>query len=112
MVDVKESKQKDTKDDEKRSNKEILGRIPGEIRKLTQGFVFAGLESLSVAADMTSTFIDETTKQEDSKKSGKIEDKLKDIPKNLSDAFFQTLDKSIDEEKKIVDRFYEKYKNA
>ncbi len=112
MVDVKESKQKNQDHEEKRSKKEILEKIPEEIRKLSHGFIFAGLESLSVTADMTCTFVNEMTKQEDSKKSEKIEDRLKNIPKNLSDAFFETLDKSIDNEKKVVDKFYEKYKEA
>ncbi len=110
MVDVKESKQKDQKNEEKISKKEILEKIPEEIRKLSNALIFAGLESLSVTADITRTFVDEMTKRDDSNKSDKLEDKLKDIPKDMTDAFFETLDKSIDEEKKIIDKFYEKYK--
>ena len=110
MIEEKEAKQKGQKEEEKHSKKEILEKIPDEIRKLSRGFIFAGLESLSITADMTRNFVDEMTKRDDSNKADKLEDKLKDIPKNMTDAFFETLDKSIDEEKKIIDKFYEKYK--
>lgn len=109
MIEEKKAKQKD---DEKHSKKEILERIPEEIRKLSHGFVFAGLESLSVTADMTRIFVDEINKRDSSRKSDNLGERLKDLPKNLTDALFETLDKSIDKTERIVDKFSEKYKDA
>ncbi|GAX59168.1 hypothetical protein SCALIN_C01_0099 [Candidatus Scalindua japonica] len=112
MVDEKDTKQKSQKCEEEHSKKDILEKIPEEARKLSHGFIFAGLESLSVTADMARTFVDEMSKKDDSSKSDKLQDRLKDLPKNMVDAFFETLDKSIDKTEKVVDKFNEKYKEA
>ncbi len=109
MIEEKESKQKGQKEEEKHSKKEILEKIPDEIRKLSRGFIFAGLESLSITADMTRNFVDETIKRNSSEKRD-TSCKLTDLHNDMTDALFDTLDKSINKTEKIVDKFSEKYK--
>ena len=101
-------KKKDTKEKERESLSDNLEKTWDEFNKLSRGFFFAGLESLSVAADVTKTFVDKTTQRNDKRET--LTGTMTNLPVDVTEGFLDAMDQSIDKTGKIVDRFYEKYK--
>jgi len=99
-----------TEDDKDDSKNDFLKDTTDVFSKLSMGFIFAGLESLSVAADMTQTFVEQT--QARNEKRDTVVKQVSYLPWDLSRASIDTLDKTVSMSSRVLDKFNEKYKEA
>ena len=106
-----ERQKKDDKAENGRDWSETLRKMStDELNRFNRGFLYAGLESLALAADITRAFVDKTYSKNESRES--LTDMLTNFPRDMAEGFLDALDNSADVPRKVIDKFYDKYKEG
>ncbi len=91
---------------------DIARKARDEFNRFSLGFFYAGLESLKVAAEMTQSFVSKAYElnSPDKEKRDTITKRITALPVDIMEASLHAMEHSIDKSGKIVDKFYEKYR--
>lgn len=102
----------DTSETAESSRQDTLERAAEEFGKLSRGFIYAGLESIAITANLARSFVDKTAERNDAEKRDSKTKQITSLPVDMTGAFLDVLDDSVDEIEKVVDKFREKYKEG
>jgi chromosome segregation ATPase len=106
----KERAAKDKAKEDKTALTDSMEKLADEFSRLSRGIFFAGMESLALTADMTRTFVDKTAERNTPERRDTISKLVTNLPVDVTRSFFDALDEYVDKSEKVVDKFYEKYK--
>lgn len=111
-----------------RETSEVLRDLPdrftGEASKMVRAFTLACLEPLRLAGDIVDAFAEETSgrnrPEEPTAERGRFRTRTRrqsrseamNLPRDLYSGFIKAVDRSLDVPSKMVDRFYNTYKEA
>ncbi len=97
---------------ERRSARDAMEAATDQVSRLFRGFFFAGLESISVTADLAKEFVDKASdrNRNDKKDRDTLTKQLTYLPIDIAEASMDVLDSSIDKTDQIVDKFTDTYK--
>lgn len=116
MAETKKTTHEDTTEERVRSAAsdmtDIAKKARDEFNRMSLGFFYAGLESLKVAAEMTQSFVSKAYELNapDTEKRDTVTKRITALPVDIMEASLHALEHSIDKSGKIVDKFYEKYR--
>jgi hypothetical protein len=108
-AELKASGEKKEAKAERRGLGDMLEESTDQANRLSMGFLYAGLESMAVAADITKAFIDKTYERNSPEKRDSVLTRMSYLPWDMTEASVDALDKSIDMTDRIVNKFTDKY---
>ena|SRR6267143_796927 len=92
--------------------RDTLNTITDECSRLSRAFLYAGLEAVKQTADVTTTFVDRTYERNDAKRTDSAFKQMTSLPWDMTEAFFDAVDESVNTSEKVIDKFYERYKGG
>ena len=106
----REKKAKKEEEEEESRLTDTLETSRDEFSKLYRAGFYAGLEWLSLAADMTRTFIDKVYERNSPEKRDTVTERITHLPVDMVEAFVDALDDTVEKADRVVDKFRDKYK--
>jgi hypothetical protein len=107
-----DTQKEDSKKESSSMNPE-MSDVAEEFGRLARGFVFAGLEMMSVSADLANTFVNKTKERNDDSEENKADQnsaiRLASLPIDMTRAFFDTVGEYSACPKRVVDKFNSEY---
>ena len=85
-------------------------KLADQMNKVTRGLFFAGMEALALSANVTRDFVERTDARSTPERRDTWTKMMTDLPIDMSKGFVDALKAGIDDTEKIVDKFYNKYK--
>ncbi len=104
-----ESKKSDKKKEETEKLMDAMTDASKEMNKLFRAFLFAGLETIALNTDLARKFVDKLY-EENNREDLEVGDRIMNLPRDMAEAFIYTLKQSNEMQGKVIDKFYEKYK--
>src|SRR5260370_24900685 len=90
--------------------RDALNTVTDECSRQSRAFLYAGLESVKQMGDVMSTFVDKTYERNDAKRKDSAFKQMASLPWDMTEAFFDAVDESVNSSEKVIDKFYERYK--
>jgi predicted nucleic acid-binding Zn-ribbon protein len=113
LGDSKRSERAEGNDKKKEAQERVrktADSVANECNTLSRGVLYAGLEAIGLAADVTRTFVSETYNRNAATKRDTVFKQVVGLPWDMTEAFLDAFDESVSIPGKVVDKFYEKYK--
>lgn len=103
-----ESKKNDKKEETEKLM-DAMSDASKEMNKLFRAFLFASLETIALNTDLARKFVDKLY-EENNRDTLDVGDRIMNLPRDIVEAFIFTLKESNEMQGKVIDKFYDKYK--